>query len=176
MGLFLNLLLISSLFSAPLVRTRVFYPWPDIGVPRRTRSGFERLVLRLVGVRLHRRYAAISPASPSLPVTKPLALGPDIACFAVLASHKTARSRAYDGVLRQTPSVALMMWVSMYTVSGLPRPISPNYWTLLGWGNRKMGYNTMLVKALAFRAQPFSRELQGVQYHPAQGNGRRMFL
>jgi len=28
----------------------------------------------------------------------------DIACFAVLASHKTARSRADDGVLRQTPS------------------------------------------------------------------------
>ena len=29
----------------------------------------------------------------------------DIACFAVLASHKTARSRADDGMLRQTPSV-----------------------------------------------------------------------
>ena len=31
----------------------------------------------------------------------------DIACFAVLASHKTARSRANDGVLRQTPSAEL---------------------------------------------------------------------
>ena len=46
------------------------------GACRRTRSGFEWLVLRLVGVRLHRRYIAISPASPSLPVTKPLTLGP----------------------------------------------------------------------------------------------------
>ncbi len=27
----------------------------------------------------------------------------DIACFAVLASHKTARSRADDGILRHTP-------------------------------------------------------------------------
>jgi hypothetical protein len=26
----------------------------------------------------------------------------DIACFAVLASHKTARSRAHDGILRHT--------------------------------------------------------------------------
>jgi len=29
----------------------------------------------------------------------------DIACFAVLASHETARSRADDGILRHTPRV-----------------------------------------------------------------------
>ena len=48
----------------------------SLGACRRIRSGFERLVLRLDCVRLHRRYTPISPASPSLPVTKPLALGP----------------------------------------------------------------------------------------------------
>ena len=52
------------------------YGVQTLGACRRIRSGFERLVLRLVGVRLHRRYTAISPASPSLQVTKPLALGP----------------------------------------------------------------------------------------------------
>ena len=30
----------------------------------------------------------------------------DIACFAVLASHKTARSRADDGILRHTPRLS----------------------------------------------------------------------
>jgi tungstate transport system substrate-binding protein len=48
----------------------------DLGACRRIRSGFERLVLRLDYVRLYRRYTPILLASPSLPVTKPLALGP----------------------------------------------------------------------------------------------------
>jgi len=32
-----------------------------------------------------------------------------------------------------------------------------------------MGYSTMLVKVLAFRAQPFSRELQGTTGGPKIG-------
>ena len=62
-----------------------------LGAYRRSRSGFERLVLRLVGVRLHRRYTAISPASPSLPVTKPLALGPTTGFFdRLLVSYRVS--------------------------------------------------------------------------------------
>ena len=33
----------------------------------------------------------------------------DIACFAVLASRKTTRSRADDGILRHTPSEELVI-------------------------------------------------------------------
>ena len=42
----------------------------------------------------------------------------DIACFAVLASHKTARSRADDGILRHTPSPQSLRIFSMTSAWG----------------------------------------------------------
>ena len=46
----------------------------------------------------------------------------DIACFAVLASRKTARSRANDGILRHTP--------------GLPHGIFPKITLKVEWATR----------------------------------------
>ncbi len=89
-----NLLDYSSSPLLVFLSSSVLYQ--NIGACRRTRSGFVRLVLRLVGVRLHRRYTAISPASPSLPVTKPLALGPTTGFSdRLLALSSTTHRRIY---------------------------------------------------------------------------------
>jgi len=81
-ALFPQLLIEPQLHSINMGRP--YFPKWSVGACRTTRSGFERLVFRL------RASGCIDDRT-------------NIACFAVFFRRKNARSRADDGVLRQTP-------------------------------------------------------------------------